>query len=325
MDLGREEFFKKLAIVDPTKSSSVQKAFELLIQQQMQICYDLGKAALGTDQLDGDDERIAVAEGCENGLRLIQRIVANGQYFTESTTRPMVDVSAGNCLAGIAVDFYGFAEAKHLEERSGSRRFRFVIPSNGGAPSPDPIGMFRGAPNPALAKAFIEFIVSLDGQKILDFNLHTPGGPERTTMRRMPILRTIYDPRYDQYRCDPTANPYKASASFVFHDGWTRPVFDVIGPLVKLAFLDLHGELSAAMGAIIAARREGRTADADAAYAILSAMDPLTYDSVIATVRPALRSKNVLAVARLRSAIGERFRARYTEAKRVAEGSPPRP
>jgi ABC-type Fe3+ transport system substrate-binding protein len=323
MDLGREEFFKRLAIVDPTKSSSVQKAFELLIQQRMQVCYESRRAIRGGDKLGAEEERTAVAEGWENGLRLIQKIVANGQYFTESTTRPMVDVSLGNCLAGIAVDFYGFAEAKHLEERSGSKRFRFIMPRNGGAPSPDPIGMFRGAPNPTLAREFIEFVVSLDGQKILDFNLNTPGGPEKTTMRRVPILRTIYDHRYDKYRCDPSINPYEASASFVFHEDWTRPVYDVIGPLIKLAFIELHRELSAAMGAIIAARREGRLADAERAYALLSSMDSLAYAPTISEIRPILRSRDVLAVAKLRHAIGEGFRARYLEAERIANGNSP--
>lgn len=193
MDIGRPEFYKKLAVVDPTKSSSTQAAFIMLIQQQMQICVDRIKSELGVEELPEYYRNLAISEGWINGLKLIQKIVANGRYFAESSTRPVSDVSAGNCLAGIAVDFYGSSEAKHLEERSGSKRFRFVMPIGGGAPSPDPIAMFRGAPNPELAKSFIEFIVSLDGQKILYFNVGTDGGPQKSTMRRMPILKTIYD------------------------------------------------------------------------------------------------------------------------------------
>ena len=275
MDIGRPEFYKKLAVVDPTKSSSTQAAFIMLIQQQMQICVDRIKSELGVEELPEYYRNLAISEGWINGLKLIQKIVANGRYFAESSTRPVSDVSAGNCLAGIAVDFYGSSEAKHLEERSGSKRFRFVMPIGGGAPSPDPIAMFRGAPNPELAKAFIEFIVSLDGQKILYFNVGTDGGPQKSTMRRMPILKTIYDKKYDDLRCDASINPYKSSESFTSHDEWTDPVSSSIGVVIKLAFLDSSDELSDAMGAIINAKKDGRFDDAERAYQVLSEMDDI--------------------------------------------------
>ncbi|MDR3144562.1 MAG: extracellular solute-binding protein, partial [Puniceicoccales bacterium] len=156
-DLGRQEFFGKLAIVDPTKSSSVLKAFDMLTQQKMQECFR--GVTCGTDADDSQakaHEEAAIGQGWLEALKLMQRIIANGRYFTDSATRPVVDVSAGNCLAGIAVDFYGFSEAQHLEDRGGSKRFRFCMPIGGGAPSPDPIGFFRGSQSPQLAKDFIE-------------------------------------------------------------------------------------------------------------------------------------------------------------------------
>ncbi|MDE6432127.1 MAG: extracellular solute-binding protein, partial [Opitutales bacterium] len=204
-DLAQPEYFRKLAIVDPTKSSSMLKAFSMLIQQQMQIAYNNACTKKHVKSLNRFDELEAVSTGWLEGLKIIQKIAANGRYFTESATKPIIDVSSGNCLAGIAVDFYGFAEIKHLEERSGSKRlkiifpgggeeevdihddskrFRFIFPRGGGAPSPDPIAIFRGAKRPDLAKMFIEFILSIDGQKLLDFRTDTPGGPVRTTMRR---------------------------------------------------------------------------------------------------------------------------------------------
>ncbi|MDR2779459.1 MAG: ABC transporter substrate-binding protein [Puniceicoccales bacterium] len=319
MDLGRPEFFKKIAIVDPTRSSSTHKALIMLIQQQMQICYDDLKHRLGVNKLSNKDEEKIIAEGWINGLRLIQKIVANGRYFTESTTRPVIDVSAGNCLVGITVDFYGFAEAKHLEERNGSNRFKFVMPCAGGAPSPDPIGIFRGTEHLALAKDFIQFILSLDGQKLLDFNLHTPGGPKKSTMRRMPILKTIYEPQYSQYRCSPEINPYKFATLFVAHEDWTSKLSNIMGSLVKLAFVDAHYELSDAMQSIIRARREGREEDAERAYQVLSDIEDLTSDNIFSNIVPVFASKDILKIAHLQNKITEKHRKQYLRAKKIAD------
>ena len=321
MDIGRPEFYKKLAVVDPTKSSSTQAAFIMLIQQQMQMCVDRIKSELGVEELPEYYQNLAISEGWINGLKLIQKIVANGRYFAESSTRPVSDVSAGNCLAGIAVDFYGSSEAKHLEERSGSKRFRFIMPIGGGAPSPDPIAMFRGAPNPELAKSFIEFIVSLDGQKILYFNVGTDGGPQKSTMRRMPILKTIYDKKYDDLRCDASINPYKSSESFTSHDEWTDPVSNSIGVVIKLAFLDSSDELSDAMGAIINANKDGRSDDAERAYKVLSEMGDINYDAIKNGLLTLKKGHELLPSLKKRNEISDKFRKRYTLAKTIANGN----
>lgn len=321
MDIGRPEFYRKLAVVDPTKSSSTLAAFIMLIQQQMQICVDRIKAELGVEELPEYYQNLAISEGWTNSLKLIQKIVANGRYFAESSTRPVSDVSAGNCLAGIAVDFYGSSEAKHLEERSGSKRFRFVMPIGGGAPSPDPIAMFRGAPNPELAKSFIEFIVSLDGQKILYFNVGTDGGPQKSTMRHMPILKTIYDKKYDNLRCDASINPYKSSESFTSHDEWTDPVSNSIGVVIKLAFLDSSDELSDAMGAIINAKKDGRFDDAERAYQVLSEMDDINYDAIKNGLLTLKKGSELLPSLKRRNEISDKFRKRYIIAKTIANGN----
>ncbi|MDR2737545.1 MAG: extracellular solute-binding protein [Puniceicoccales bacterium] len=318
MDIGHPEFFGKLAIADPTKSSSTLKAFCMLVQQQMQICNDVMESGLGVETLSPEDEATAVADGWMNGLKLIQKIIANGRYFTESSAKPVVDVSSGNCLAGIAVNFYGSAEAKHLEERSGSKRFKFVMPRAGGAPSPDPIGVFRGAPNPKLAREFVEFVLSIDGQKMISFDLDTPGGPEKTTMRCVPILKTAYETQHDQYKCDPSVNPYKSAASFTSHNEWTDRIFPAIGIIIKLAFIDVSFELSDAMDAIIRARKDGRERDAEAAYAILSDMSDMNYNHVVTNIIPIFSSKDILRIAELQNSITEKYRRQYLLAKKAA-------
>jgi ABC-type Fe3+ transport system substrate-binding protein len=349
-DLAQPEYFRKLAFVDPSKSSSVLKALSMLMQQQMQISYDNLRNKKNIAELSKEDELAAVSEGWLAGLRIIQKIAANSRYFTESATKPIIDVSSGNCLAGIAVDFYGLSEEKHLEERSGSKRFRFIVPCadqnpipqesqdkqldehgvkrfkfvlpyGGGAPSPDPIAVFRGAQRPDLAKKFIEYIVSIDGQKLLAFNAGIEGGPVKITMCRSPILKTVYDKKYEQFRANPDLNPYEATASFISHDEWTSPVFTASGMIIKLAFIDNNIELVEAWGAILQARKQGRMREAEAAEKIMTDMSGLGYQQVIDEVAGALDSKDAAVSLKYQNNLCDSFRKRYILAKQIAEDS----
>jgi hypothetical protein len=154
--------------------------------------------------------------------------------------------------------FSGFTEAKHLEEGSENNRFKFAIFYADEASSPDPIRIFRAAEYQVLTKEFIQFILSLNRRKLLDFNWHTQGGPGKVPMRPTPILKTIYDAQYNQYRYSPYINHYKFAALFIFHKEWTNGLSNIMDPLVKLAFIGAHHELSNAMQSIIRAGKEGR-------------------------------------------------------------------
>ncbi|MDR3144544.1 MAG: hypothetical protein LBT64_03555, partial [Puniceicoccales bacterium] len=167
-----------------------------------------------------------------------------------------------------------------------------------------------------------EFIISEPGQKLLTFSIGAPGGPEKTTMRRGAILRTIYcDKENDRYRCDPTFNPYEAAGSFVIHDEWTMGIFGAIGQIMKMSFIDINRELSDAMAAIIAARAEGRLEDAENAYATLSDVSHISLDNVKSRIIPTLTSKNILKISAMQNEIRRHFKAQYLAAKKIANGA----
>jgi iron(III) transport system substrate-binding protein len=63
--------------------------------------------------------------------------------------------------------------------RGGSNRSVMSPPVGGTVSSVDPIGLLRGAPNREAALAFIDFCLSMEGQKLWNFRPGTPGGPER--------------------------------------------------------------------------------------------------------------------------------------------------
>ena len=62
----------------------------------------------------------------------------------------------------------------------------YVNAAGGSSVSVDPIGMFRGAPNADVAREFIAFTMSPAGQKLWNWKVGTPGGPERYALRRLP-------------------------------------------------------------------------------------------------------------------------------------------
>ena len=152
-DLGEPRFFQKIAVADPTKSGSVNKCFEMLIQQQMSEAFS-------------KDAEHGLSSGWANGLNLIKRIAANTRYVTDSASKVPHDVAGGNAAAGICIDFYGRSEAEWAAvQGGGADRMTFMTPENGTSVSADPIQLLRGAPNQRIAIDFIEFVLSLTARK----------------------------------------------------------------------------------------------------------------------------------------------------------------
>lgn len=307
-DLADPRFYGSVAVADPTKSGSITKAFEMLVQQQMQELV-----------ADGMPEEQAVPQGWLNGMRLIQLISANARYFTDSATKPVLDVSAGDCAIGMAIDFYGRYQEQNLADRGGAERFGFIMPPGGSSISADPIGLLRGAPHKEVAEAFIEYTLTLEGQKLWDFQVGAPGGPIQYALRRSPIRRDLYDPQFAEYRSDTTVLPYEETADFVYHPEWTGRLFTPLRFVVRAAFIDPGDELRAAWGAIIQARQEGRTADADAALAVMTDLSAIDFQQASTTINEAL-GQGSLARLELLNQLSGHFREQYQRTQQIATG-----
>ncbi|MGE9296917.1 MAG: ABC transporter substrate-binding protein [Puniceicoccales bacterium] len=308
-DLANPLFFGKVAVADPTKSGSITKAFEMMVQQQMQELV-----------AEGIPEEQAVCGGWLNGMRLIQLISANARYYTDSATKPVLDVAAGDCAIGMSIDFYGRFQEENIETRGGGERFGFVMPPGGSSISADPIGLLRGAPNPEIANAFIEYTLSLDGQKLWDFKVGAPGGPVQYALRRSPIRRELYQPQYEGYRSDASVYPYQETGDFVYQPAWTGRLFSELRFIVRAAFIDPGDELKAAWSAILNARADGRHADADAALAVMADLSAIDYEQASTTIDAAL-SAGSLSTLDLQTKLSGHFRVQYEKARRIARGS----
>jgi ABC-type Fe3+ transport system substrate-binding protein len=297
-DLADPRYEGALALSDPTKSSSMAKAFENIIQQQMQ----LRLAALGAAQ-----EKRAVSEGWDAGMKLIQILAANARYFTDSSQKPPIDVAQGDCAAGICIDFYGRAQAEAVGRR-GAARMEFVTARGGTVNSVDPIGILRGAPHREVAELFVEYTLTMDAQKLWNFRPGTEGGPARFALRRMPVRRDFYShTEWTPLRSDPTADPFSE---------WTSGLFRELAFVTRVMCIDAHNELAAAWRAINAAAEPAK-ARSLARMTDVSAVD---YERVNGAIRATLAAKNKVDEVKLASELGAKFRQQYREAEAIARG-----
>jgi hypothetical protein len=172
--------------------------------------------------------------------------------------------------------------------------------------------MLRGAPNPEAARIFMEFVLSMEGQKLWNYRVGTPGGPIRYALRRLPVRRDIYVPEFTQYFSDPEVRPYEEAKFFTYHESWTGPLFGPLRFIIRVMCLDSHDEQAAAWKALIEA---GFPPEATARFKDLSAVD---YKTVMEKIRPALRSSRRIDEVQLAKELGDHFRNQYREAAELA-------
>lgn len=244
-ELGEPRFQGSITFADPTKSGVVVTCLERIIQQEMNLARGDSKAAATTEEL---------SRGWDAAWALVKRMSANARFITDGASRAARDVVKGDASAGFAIDFHARSEADwSAKESGGEPRLVFHEPIGGTSVSADPIGLLRGGPNPELAKDFIAFVMSPEGQKLWNYKIGEPGGTTRYALRRLPIRRDAYTPENRKHMSDPEVDPYKLAASFTYRREWTAPVYGLIAPLTKAVCLDALVECQAAWAAILRA------------------------------------------------------------------------
>ena len=302
-DLADPRYFRQVALADPTKSGSAAKAFEMVIQQQMQqFVNETGRT---------DSEVLAM--GWAAGLRLIQAASANARYFTDAGSKVPMDVSLGDAAIGMCIDFFGRFQSEAVKVGDKPSRLQYFTPAGGSSVGVDPIGLLRGTRNKEAAEMFIAYVLSLEGQKLWNFKVGSPGGPVKYALRRLPVRKELYASEYEEYRSDPSVQPYEEAKLFHYHAEWTAPVFRVMAFVIGVMSLDLHEEQ---MNAWQELSKAGFPPEA---YRVFSDMDIVNYFTASGRMREILSSHNRIEEVRLAKELSDRFRHQYREATRLAK------
>lgn len=318
-NLADFKYYRLVALADPTKSGSINKAFEMLIQEQMrtEASNSAGLAATITTNTMNQ-----LAAGWRRAFGVIRQIGANARYFTDSASKVPIDVAQGAAAAGMCIDFYGRFESETIARQEHSNRMAYITPVGGSSISVDPISLMRGAPHQELAERFIDFCLSPDGQLLWNTRVGESGGPERYALRRLPIRKDMYAPGLRPTMSDPDARPYVQGGNFMYQEAWTGPLFALIRILIRAQCIDTHLELAAAWEAI---NRNGGPAACPEAWAAFTAMPPnAEYAQALTSTVRQLDAK--LSEARLAREWIVFFRNQYRLARGLAEShAPPKP
>src|SRR5262249_8816511 len=154
--------------------------------------------------------------------------------------RPPVDVAQGEAAAGLAIDFYGRSEGQALRadarlsgrESPLSDRVGYIDPRGAVYIDADPVSILRACPHPDLARRFVEFCLSVEGQSLWQMHAtstpegrnNPPGpdgkplGPRVNVLRRMPVRQSMYQARYLEYFVD-RVDPFQIAAKLP-NRGW---------------------------------------------------------------------------------------------------------
>lgn len=239
-DLTHYGYLGRLALADPRQSGSVATLYDSILNK----------------------------EGWNEGWRILREMGANARYFSASSTQPPMDVSQGEAAAGVAIDFYGRGQAQAVlqaGETAETGRVGYIDPPGATYIDADPISIMRGGPNFELAKRFVEFTLTEEGQALWQFpprrdplSARAPViegtspperlGPVEHRLRRMPVRRAMYRPEFIEFFADKT-DPFTI-ASDTKPRGWRDGMITVLGCLA----IDAGEELRSAWRALNQAR-----------------------------------------------------------------------
>ncbi len=158
-DLAKAVYFDHVAMAAPSRSGTTHLTIETILQ----------------------------GEGWDQGWRVLKEMSGNFRQITERSFGVPEAVNSGQVGYGIVIDFFAFSsQASGFPVKFVYPTVTTIVPAN--------VGVIANAPNRAGAEAFVEFLVSPQGQEVL----------LEPTIRRLPVNPAAYAKAPADY-----PNPFK--------------------------------------------------------------------------------------------------------------------
>lgn len=185
--------------------------------------------------------------GWDQGWSILARMAANGRSYPGSV-EALTAVQSGEVPVGVAIDFYGYQSEIQFP------RTKYVLPFNQSIVNGDPIALLTTTKDTEMAQAFIQWVLSVEGQKIW---LHRD-------ISRLPIREDLFKTpegqnRKDLYRNfnvtlrnigiqfdDALALKYEFSLREYFDAAFVDSHYDLVTTWQKLADAYVKGKVSKA-------------------------------------------------------------------------------
>lgn len=191
---------------------------------------------------------ILQAYGWQNGWGLLVRMSANAKIYDQSGLVRDAAIR-GDIGVGTTIDFYGYtAQLKNPEF------CKYILPADGTIVNADPIALLTTSPDPDAALAFIEWILSTEGQKIwLDTNINrlpmnpavfdTPEGLGRSDLRE--VYETTQDAFIIEFS-DKLARSYESAMMNFYHAIIVRPQLPLVDVWMGMTIALEEGDITRA-------------------------------------------------------------------------------
>ena len=297
-DLTDPTYRRWVLLADPTRSGVARTTFMVVVERSMQDAADAGRSA---------------DEGWARGMGLIRQIAANARNFSDGSTAVSGIVGSGEAAAGMAIDFHARSQVDAVLTGSGSSRLGYVEPVGATAINPDPIALVKGAENRAAAVRFIEFVLSEAGQRLWNTRAGAPGGPKSSSLRRLPVMQSLYTDVAAMRDFTDQVNPYVAGGDF--NTSRDRTVTSgILSELIQASCIDPLDELRDTRAAILASPRAG---ELDARLGVF----PFGQTEALERMKR-YRAASPLERLTLQRQWTEEFRAEYRRLREEAEREP---
>jgi len=210
-DLGRKEYFSLVGAADPRHSGSMHMMYEIILQ----------------------------AYGWKEGWETILAIAGNTKTFSSSAAQIAKDTSIGEVAVSLCIDSYALSQI----EINGEENLGFFFPENLTVINPDAIGILKGAPNMEVAKKFINFLLSYEGQLLWMLEKGKEFGPKKYSLNRFSILPDVYNhpDLKNKY-----INPYKSGQTIKYNFILATKRWDVLNDMIGCFAIDCHPYLKKA-------------------------------------------------------------------------------
>ncbi|MDK9697917.1 MAG: ABC transporter substrate-binding protein [Siculibacillus sp.] len=103
---------------------------------------------------------VTLVENLEGGWSYFKALGANGARATGGNGDVLKAVAGGDKLFGMIVDFMA------IREKAKGAPIDFVFPADGVSAVTEPVAILKTAQNPEAARAFVDFLLSKDGQEL---------------------------------------------------------------------------------------------------------------------------------------------------------------
>ena len=206
-------FFGLVGAGDPSKSASVRKAYDIILQ----------------------------AYGYEKGMSILVRMGGNAREFSGTSSEIPRGCAKGFLAVGPCIDFYAYRQMRS----EGGDRLGFVAPPGLTVVNCDPIAILKKAPHRKVAEAFVEFVLTPPGQRLWMLPAGTEGGPKTYTLNRLAILPSVHKEAAAK-GSDVPFKPFTAPAADFYDAKAENALQTVLGDYLRVALVENHALLAKA-------------------------------------------------------------------------------